>query len=64
MRVVSDLPAVTGSDNGTDITVALPPNAGISAQVTLCANTAAFPLLPQLGGTPDPGGYGPIRKAM
>ena len=56
VRVVSDLPAVTGSDNGTDITVALPPNAGISAQVTLCANTAAFPLLPQLGGTPDAGG--------
>ena len=56
VRVVSDLPVVTGSDNGLDIAIAPAPNAGLSTTITVCDNTASFPLFAQLGGTPDAGG--------
>ncbi|MCB0794750.1 MAG: choice-of-anchor J domain-containing protein [Flavobacteriales bacterium] len=56
IRVVGTMPAVVGSDNGSDITILAEPQAGVDGDVTLCKNTGSYSLLQYLGGSPDPGG--------
>lgn len=52
VRVVSSTPAVTGTDNGVNITITQAPNAGADGAVTVCPGDE--PLLLETGG--DEGG--------
>jgi len=56
IRVVASDPAEIGEAYVLPITTVVPPNAGLSASLTVCSNDTPFLLWGQLGGTPVTGG--------
>ncbi|HRD53645.1 MAG TPA: hypothetical protein PKY96_13455 [Flavobacteriales bacterium] len=50
IRVVSSAPAITGSDNGVNITVSAAPYAGPDGSVTLCKNSGTYNLFDYMPG--------------
>ncbi len=53
---VLGVPPCDDASASVTITVNTAPDAGISGEVTVCSSDGSFPLIDELGGTPDPGG--------
>ncbi|HQV74439.1 MAG TPA: hypothetical protein PLE78_03035, partial [Flavobacteriales bacterium] len=54
--LVNDLAGGCSAQATVDITLHVQPDAGTDASTTVCTSSAAFGLLPLLGGSADPGG--------